>query len=339
MKPLQLLLDTWRGILSPRRLLPIAMVSIAMLLAEAWFTRTTEGVVEALLVCLYFLAFGPFTWRILFPPGQPAQLWRLALFVVLGGLAPFSAWVRPWLTAAPHTFLTAGVNGLVVADPFRAGAWGVGGDIAMEQQLQAEQARADQMTREMEQAQLMALRAHLDPHFLFNTLNAIAEWCREDGEVAERAVLQLSGLLREVMAGVQATRWPLARELKLVRDVWALYRIRDPERYAADFSLPQPLPEADLPPMLLLPLIENAVKHGPAAGHSGRMALSVQARGDRLLLTISNPGPFTGRRAGGAGLSMVDKRLELAYSGQGTLHIHTEEGRTVARLDVPRRLT
>ena len=59
------------------------------------------------------------------------------------------------------------------------------------------------MQRDAESARLLALKNHLDPHFLFNTLNAIAEWCRTDGEVAERAVLQLSSMLRVILEGVQ----------------------------------------------------------------------------------------------------------------------------------------
>ena len=65
-----------------------------------------------------------------------------------------------------------------------------------------------ELERAAERAQLLALRAHLDPHFLFNTLNAIAEWCRQDGEIAERAVLQLSSMLR-------AMRKPGSSELTL----------------------------------------------------------------------------------------------------------------------------
>ena len=81
----------------------------------------------------------------------------------------------------------------------------------LEQHLLASQARAAALEREAEHAQLLALRSHFDPHFLFNTLNAIAEWCREDGLVAERAILALSSMLHTIMTAIRATRWPLAR--------------------------------------------------------------------------------------------------------------------------------
>jgi two-component system sensor histidine kinase AlgZ len=334
----ELLADTWRGILDPRRLWPIALVSGPMILAEAWFTRSVTGIAEAVLMVVAFLLLGPFTWRALFGGDQPTTGTRIAVFAVLGGMLPFVGWVRPYIGFGAPTFLSAGVNGLVIASLFWAGAWGIGRDIEMEQGILQAQERAERMAREAERAQLMALRAHLDPHFLFNTLNAIAEWCREDGEVAEAAVLRLSGLLREVMAGVRAPRWSLSRELRLVTDLWALHQVRDPERFRSTIAVPDPPPEISLPPMVLLPLAENAVKHGPAAGHEGPLELVVRVMaGGGAQISISNPGTFTGPRPGGEGLAMVEKRLALSYGGLAHFHIRTEGERTVATVTVPAR--
>ena len=89
---------------------------------------------------------------------------------------------------------------LVCLALFLVGGWGLARDIWFERRLARAEAQVVGLAREAERAQLMALRTHLDPHFLFNTLNAIAEWCRQDGETAERAVLQLSAMLRTVLA-------------------------------------------------------------------------------------------------------------------------------------------
>ena len=333
---MDLLTDTWRGILRPHRLLPIALVSGALLIAEAWFTTSAYGVALAALLCLGFLMFGPWLWRYLFRDGVPFTFGRVALFGILGGLPPFFAWAWPYLTYGTHTFMTAGVNALVVTTLFWAGAWGIGRDIDMEQRVIAEHARAEEMARAAERAQLMAIRAHLDPHFLFNTLNAIAEWCREDGEVAEQAVLRLSALLREVMTGVRIERWPLENEIRLVTDVWELHRIRDPDRFTVKMDLPDPLPEATLPPMLLLPLVENAVKHGPAAGHHGPMGLSIRKQDGMLLIRVENPGPFHGPRQGGEGLRMVEQRLMLLFQ-DASFRIFERSGHTIAEVTVPVR--
>ena len=333
---MHLLLDTWRGILKPHRLLPIVLVSSALLIAEAWFTTSAYGIVLSAFMCVGFLTFGPWLWRYLFKYDAPSRPGRVVLFGLLSGLPPFLAWAWPYLTYGSHTFLTAGVNTLVVTTLFWAGAWGIGRDIDMEQRVIAERARAEEMARAAERAQLMAIRAHLDPHFLFNTLNAIAEWCREDGEIAEQAVLRLSALLREVMAGVRTERWSLENEIRLVTDVWELHRIRDPDRFTVEMTLPDPLPEATLPPLLLLPLVENAVKHGPAAGHNGPMGLSISTSGERLLIRIKNPGPFTGPRQGGEGLRMVEQRLLLLFE-DACFRIFERSGHTIAEVAVPVR--
>ena len=98
--------------------------------------------------------------------------------------------------------------------------------------------------READHAQLLALRSHLDPHFLFNTLNAIAEWCREDGEVAEQAILQLSSMLRTMMTGISTTTWPLAKRDRARRR--ALRAPRDPRSDALHGRArrPDPIPES-----------------------------------------------------------------------------------------------
>jgi len=85
---------------------------------------------------------------------------------------------------------------------FLVGGWGLARDIDLDARLRAAETRAVELTRAAEAAELLALRAHLDPHFLFNTLNAIAEWCLKDGAVAEEAVLKLSAMLRTLLDGV-----------------------------------------------------------------------------------------------------------------------------------------
>lgn len=321
-------LSTLRALAQPRRAVPIALVCAAMLLAQWWFTRDGWAVVVALALVAWFVLVGPWSWRALFPDRlRPA---RLPLYVLLGGLPAALGWLLPRWSGLGDTFLTAGVNTLVVASLFWVGGWGLARDIEHEARLEQAEARAALAQRQAEQARLLALRAHLDPHFLFNTLNAIAEWTREDPEVAEAAILRLSALLRELMAGVEAEAWPLARELQVARAVWDLYAVRDPGRYQVQWSVPEPLPTVQVPPLLLLPLVENAVKHGPAAGHKGPLVLVV-GPGE---LRIENPGPFRGPREGGEGLALVRRRLALAGPGWA-FSIAGEGDRTVARVQLP----
>jgi two-component system, LytTR family, sensor histidine kinase AlgZ len=90
-----------------------------------------------------------------------------------------------------------------------------------------------------------------------------------------------------------------------------------------------------VPPLVLLPLAENAVKHGPAAGHAGEISLRATAEGGRLRVALANPGRYAGPRPGSDGLPTVERRLALAYGGRARLSITAEGERTVAVLDLP----
>jgi len=215
---------------------------------------------------------------------------------------------------------------------FWVGGWGLGRDIDFEVDLIRARARTRELEQEAERVSLLALRSHLDPHFLFNTLNAIAEWCREDGETAERALLELSAMLRTMLGGVKASTWPLRQEIELVDALIALHRIRDPEAIEVVREVDTALLDRSVPPLLLLPLVENALKHGPAAGHRGTVTVTVSeasnheasnpgASGGATQIKIRNPGPFAGRRPGGEGVAMVERRLALAYGEAASLRL------------------
>jgi LytS/YehU family sensor histidine kinase len=295
-------------------------------------------------MCLVFFFLAPVTWRALFPPGSgprtfAAPFGRLVVYVVTGaGAVLMVGSVLPTALGMRVTFMTSDVSLLVSIALFLVGGYGLGNDIDMQRRLEHAEARAESMTLEAERAQLLALRTHLDPHFLFNTLNAIAEWCREDGETAERATLELSSMLRSVMDATRCSSWPLARELKLLQMLLDLHRIRDPEAFRLRRDIEGPLPEAEVPPMVLLPLVENAIKHGPAAGHRGEIRLSVHTDHDEIVFELENPGPFTGPREGGHGLDQVERRLELAYDGRAQFDIADVGSRTLARVTLPSQL-
>ena len=153
---------------------------------------------------------------------------------------------------------------------FLVGGWGLGRDIGSRAASRAPRRARRRSRREADRAQLLALRSHLDPHFLFNTLNAIAEWCREDGEVGRaRGAAAVGHAAHACWTGVRARPGRSREELALLDTLFELHRLRDPDRLQLTRRLPEPLPDVAVPPMLLLPLAENAVKHGPAAGHGG----------------------------------------------------------------------
>ena len=198
---------TWRALLEPKRLVPVLLVSAALVTAQASFGGDRLAVPLGVAMCLAFVLVAPVSWRVLFPFGpQLGQLAvRLSLYAAVGtAVVLVIGVVLPRLLCMRPTLLTLRGSMVVCLALFLAGGWGLARDIDFDDRLRAAESRAVELERAAERAQLLALRAHLDPHFLFNTLNAIAEWCRQDGEVAERAVLQLSAMLRAILAGVRA---------------------------------------------------------------------------------------------------------------------------------------
>jgi hypothetical protein len=325
--------STWRALLLPRRLLPILVVSIPLLVAQAAWTRDGRALPLGVLLCLAFVALAPVSYRVLFPDGLEFShgAVRLVLYSAVGAGVVLSIGVGvPKVLHIPTTLLTDRLSLAIDLALFLVGGWGLGRDIDSEQKV-------TRALAEVERARLLALRAHLDPHFLFNTLNAIAEWCRTDGEVAEAAVLKLSAMLRAVLSGVQASHWSLEQELSLARTLFELHRLRDAEAFEYREVLPTPLPSVQVPALTLLTLAENAVKHGPAKGHRGLMQLEVSVTGPTLTVTLENPGPWGGPRAGSHGLPTLERQLALTTDGRGTLTVGpapTPE-RTRATLTLP----
>ena len=339
-----ILRSTVRGLLAPRRSIPIALVVVPLTIIQDAYSRDPLAVPLALLMCGSFLLVGPSLWRALFPmdkPVTPTAALRVILYAGVGATLVLGIGrALPDLVGAGQTFLTSKPSLAVCVALFWVGGWGLARDIELEEHLGRERARVEALEREADHAQLLALRSHLDPHFLFNTLNAIAEWCRADGAVAEKAIVQLSSMLRTMMTGIQSTTWPLAKELELSTALFAMHAIRDPSQFTVRLEIPDPVPDVNVPPMLLLPLAENAMKHGPLARHKGEVVLSVTMVGDLVRIELSNPGAFGGPRDGGNGLSIVRKRLSLTFGDEASFLIEKEgDDRTHAIVVVPARVS
>ncbi len=336
---LEVLRSTVRALLAPRRAIPIALVVVPLTIIQDAYSHHVFAVPIALLMCAGFLLVGPTLWRALFPMDEVRKspaIARAFLYGIVGAILVLGVGrVLPKLVGIGPTFLTSRPSLVVCVALFWVGGWGLARDIDLEEHLRRERARAEALAREADHAQLLALKTHLDPHFLFNTLNAIAEWCREDGAVAERAIVQLSSMLRTMMTGIQTTTWPLAKEIELVDALFTLHAVRDPSSFVVERNIPHPIPDIEVPPMVLLPIAENAMKHGPLARHKGPLRFVI-AVSDQVTIEISNPGAFTGPRVGGSGLPIVAKRLALAYGDAASFTIEGDGDRTKAEVRLPK---
>lgn len=179
--------------------------------------------------------------------------------------------------------------------------------------------RYQQRERLLSRTRAAALRAQIAPHFLFNTLNAISALGYRNPVQADRAMVQLSSLLRDVLN--RPSMVPLSEEIAMVADYVDLHRLLLDDRLTFDLDVSPDAWRARVPAMLLQPLVENAIVHGLSRlSEGGSLALSVRREGGALQVDIRNDAPLSGGDPGcGIGLQNVRDRLAAAYGEKAGL--------------------
>ncbi|PJK07593.1 histidine kinase [Lysobacteraceae bacterium NML95-0200] len=195
-----------------------------------------------------------------------------------------------------------------------------------------------QLALRAKQAELDVLRARVDPHFLFNSLNTAVALVHIAPDQAEQVLLDLSDLFRAALASNELH--PLSRELELTRRYLEIEKLRLGERLQVQWHLPRLLPETPIPSLSLQTLSENAVRHGiEKMPHGGRLAIRVLMNARRLRLQVSNPMPQRPNRAESTGHSVgiaaTRARIEAISQGQGRLLTFIENGEYVAEIVLP----
>ena len=203
-----------------------------------------------------------------------------------------------------------------------------------------ERARVREVERSLREARLHALAMELQPHFLFNTLNGIAALVRSDPRTAERMVVALSDLLRLTLESGKVGALSLNEELRQLELYLGLQQMRHGSRLTIRKEIPDELGSARIPPMLLQPLVENALSHG-IGGRPGPGILSLRAwrDGDRLWLSVEDDGvgvPDGGPTREGVGLSNTRARLGALYPDEHEFRIESRpEGGTRVLIRMP----
>ncbi len=203
-------------------------------------------------------------------------------------------------------------------------------------------ARSAAAERAAGDAQLRALRYQINPHFLFNALNALSDLVQTGRAAdADRMILDLSALLRRMLGDADAAPdVPLADEIELQRLYLALEARRFEDRLRVEIDLPDDLAGTPVPRLILQPLVENAVKHAVGGSHAAvtiRVAAAADAR--RLTLWVEDDGAARGGgKAGfGIGLANVRERLRMRYgAGAGLIAGPRPDGGYAARIELPR---
>lgn len=193
------------------------------------------------------------------------------------------------------------------------------------------------------EAQLTALRAQLNPHFLFNALTTIGHLMEAAPHRALETLFQLTALLRAVLTRSDAALATLGDEIEIVRSYLSIERARFEERLAVTIDVPAALLARPLPPLLIQPLVENAIKHGISPRKlGGRVVVTARASDEDLTLSVIDtgvgvtPSDLARRRMHGIGLSNVEARLDHYYGAAATLTVRSAPGTgTTVEVRVP----
>jgi two-component system LytT family sensor kinase len=208
--------------------------------------------------------------------------------------------------------------------------------------LQSETAR---LMTQLAEARLSALNAQLNPHFLFNTLNAVSSLVERDPRGVRRMIARLSELLRYTLDGGSESEVLLGQEIAFLERYLEIMQIRFQGQLEIEIQIGDDAREALVPSLILQPLVENAVKHGvDKISETGKIRIQARREVERLVLTVSDNGPGPSNTESlkngenGVGLENIRQRLEQLYGSAQSLSLaESPGGGTVAQIVMPFR--
>lgn len=177
-------------------------------------------------------------------------------------------------------------------------------------------------------AEIEVLRGQVNPHFLFNTLNSLyAMAIRDRSKATAEGIMRLSGLMRYVVTEAGNTQVPLAKELEYIKDYVALQRLRLAENIEFNFQLKGTPGQKRIAPLLIIPFIENAFKHGANPDTPSKISIHLQITEEHLLLDVFNlkvKKQLKDHEQSGHGVANTKARLKLLYPDLHELTVHDE---------------
>lgn len=254
------------------------------------------------------------------------------------GIALLVFWLEPEVENVGKIFLTVISVTLVLGGGTATAFYLYDRKIELEQELHAAALRRLEAERRSLEAQLKMLQAQIEPHFLFNTLANVTALTGADPGLARQLLERLNVYLRAALSRTRADNATLADEVELLRAYLEICRIRMGERFHYSFDISSELLSKPFPPMLLQPLVENAVKHGlePRVGESELKVTAVNGAGHLQIAVRDNGVGFADTFGDGTGLTNVRERLAALYGDAARLEIdENRDGGVTARLVLP----
>lgn len=274
---------------------------------------------------------------------EPALL--LALLLIgsispqLRGVSAIRAWAVIFLTTQIAAVIVVLVMSRILTPDvtlLRSSLWAGVATVMIGMWLQLrEQAQSPALA----EARLMALSARIRPHFLFNSLNGILGVIRSDPRRAEKALEELAALYRALMQDPRELV-PLSDEIALCRQYVELERLRLGERVRVNWDIEHCPPDAMMPPLMLQPLLENAVYHGiEPAIEPGVIDIKLVHTGESIVIMLSNPDQAGHQRSQGNQMALgnIRERLMLFYDMAASLDAEVRDGLYQVRIVLPYR--
>ncbi|WP_158823490.1 sensor histidine kinase [Granulicella sp. S156] len=230
-----------------------------------------------------------------------------------------------------HPWLDKSCNGILSSLVLYAAVLTTGHMLDSKARLALQQTETARLNEQLSKSQLNALRQQIEPHFLFNTLNAIAGLVREKrNDAAVSMIAGLSDFLRRVLEGSTQHQVPLSEELEFTQKYLDIQKVRFAERLQFSVDIPRELYPAQVPSLILQPMVENAVKHGIAKrAQGGTIHIAASHSNDRLTLSVCNDGPNLPPdweiARSGIGISNVRTRLQSLYGDAFELNLRNQK--------------
>jgi sensor histidine kinase YesM len=203
---------------------------------------------------------------------------------------------------------------------------GIGTSIAVIQKWQKDKQKREELEKEKISSELSFLKAQINPHFFFNTLNNIYALTAVDAALAGKAIHQLSRMMRYFLDGTQPAQTMLSQEIAFVKDYISLMQLRVTDSVIVNVDIPINLVDVPLAPMIFLPFVENAFKHGVSATQPSHINITILQTGKMLDLTVQNSirkdNSVSLDTNSGIGLVNTKRRLDLLYQGKYKLDIN-----------------
>ena len=198
----------------------------------------------------------------------------------------------------------------------------------MAAKLKEKEFNEERLTRMKTEAELQALQAKINPHFLFNTLNSIASLISENPKAAESTVEKLSELFRYTLRNAERNTVSVGDELDIVRTYLEIEKVRFGERLRYDIRCDAGVRDLTIPALIIQPLVENSIKHGIGPKvDGGTIIIEAKQREKNCEISVIDDGKGLNgtRNEGGFGLKSIEERLRLRYGESASLRIVPEE--------------